>query len=352
MSLNFSELEQLYIENFNMHDLSISTFNNLVPLSINSDGTIYQNCGWIDNYRLNSAGDIQTSGGIGSVVTGFMPYSSSSLIHIVNGEWLVNTGYSYVMFYNAQFEQLGYVNCTPMTSSSTGYQSVCGGIVKLKNTSGTASDIIPSKQNDHYIIDHITFTSTADIAYFRVSVQGIGRKLIVSQDDEISFTEIWKSPYYLNWVPVSTENDGNTIYNNGAGFIEGYRISSSGKLKPQAGAVASGFIPANRGDVIRMSGAVWGTDVNEGYSYIQYYDSSFKVIGSVNKYEQSTNNNNMSNVSGNLGIVKSNSSIITDSNGVTTFNIAFNTLHNFSYFRISATGLGKNFIITVNEEII
>jgi hypothetical protein len=41
-----------------MHDLSISTFNNLVPLSIDSNGTIYQNCGWIDNYRLNSAGGI------------------------------------------------------------------------------------------------------------------------------------------------------------------------------------------------------------------------------------------------------------------------------------------------------
>jgi hypothetical protein len=172
-----------------------------------------------------------------------------------------------------------------MTSSSTGYQSVCGGIVKLKNTSGTTSDIIPSKQNNHYIIDHITFTSTSDIVYFRVSVQGVGRKLIVSQDDEISLTEIWKSPYYLNWVPASTENDGDTVYNNGTGFIEGYRLSSSGALKSQTGAVASGFIPANRGDVIRMSGAVWGTDVDEGYSYIQYYDSSFKVIGSVNKYE-------------------------------------------------------------------
>lgn len=353
MSLDFSQLEQLYVENNDMHDLSISTFINLVPLSIDTDKTIFQKCGWIDNYRLNSAGDIQQTGGVGSVVTGFMPYSSSSLIHIMNGEWLVSTGYSYVMFYNSNFEQLGYVNCTPFSSSNTGYQSVCGGIVKFKNASGTTSNTIPSKQNNCYIIDHITFTSTSDIAYFRVSVQGVGRNLIVSLDDEISSIEIWKSPYYLNWVPASTENDGSTIYNNGTGFSEGYRLSSSGALKAQEGAVTSGFIPASRGDIIRMSGATWGTDVHAGYSYILYYDSRFNLIGSVNKYQQDTSNNNMSNVGGGkLGPIRGGSSSIdTDSNGVTTFNVAFNTSANFSYVRISATGLGKDFVITVNEEI-
>mgnify|MGYP003300084701 CR=1 FL=1 len=142
----------------------------------------------------------------------------------------------------------------------------------------------------------------------------------------------------------------NTIYNNKLGYREGYRLSSSGVEKVQEGAVNTGFIPAKRGQSIQMSGAEWGTSVNEGYSYIIFYDKDFNKIYTVNKYQQSTVNNNISNVSPST-VDKTASSIITE-NGVTTFNIVTTDNKEYSYIRISATGKGQDLVVAVGQNIV
>ena len=159
---------------------------------------------------------------------------------------------------------------------------------------------------------------------------------------------LWKaSSYYKNWVPFSIDTDGSTF--NGTGYIDGYRLSSSGSLKAQEGSVATGFIPATSGDVIRMSGATWGTSVDNGYTYILFYDSNFTKLANVNRFKLANETNGISNVSSNIDTA--NSSIMTDANGVTEFNIVFKEEVNYSYIRISATGVGADMIVTVNEEI-
>ena len=97
-----------------------------------------------------------------------------------------------------------------------------------------------------------------------------------------------------------------------------------------------------------MKGATWGTTVSDGYCYIAFYDSNFSLIATVNKYRESSDQ--ISNVS--TKVDKTASSIIVGTDGITTFNIAFNTTVNIAYIRISATGNGVDFIVTVNEEII
>lgn len=161
---------------------------------------------------------------------------------------------------------------------------------------------------------------------------------------------VWKSGY-KNWVKFSTESDGKTVYNGGLGYMEGYRLSSSGALKAQAGAVATGFIPATKTDVIRMAGVTWGTTVSGGYSYIQFYDDSFAPVGHINKYQNQGTLNGMDNASGICKKDSTRSGIITDENGVTLFDVPFASGSNFSYFRISATGNGADMIVTINEEI-
>lgn len=159
--------------------------------------------------------------------------------------------------------------------------------------------------------------------------------------------ELWKAGY-TNLVPSSKESGGNTIYNGGLGYKNGYRLSSSGAEKTQSGSVVTGFIPAKRGDTIRMSGATWGTTVSAGYCYIQYYDANFNLVYTINRY-MNEDSNGISNTGSYVD--KTNSTISTDTNGVTTFNIVFKTNTPYSYIRISATGLGANMIVTVNEEI-
>ena len=158
---------------------------------------------------------------------------------------------------------------------------------------------------------------------------------------------LWKSGP-KNWVPLSTTNDGKTVYNGGLGYREGYRLSSSGAEKSQSGSVVTGFIPTKRGEVIRMAGATWGTTVSDGYCYIQYYDANFSLVYTVNRYMNS-DSSGVSNAG--TGVDKAKSSILTDGNGVTTFNIVFTTSKEYAYIRISATGKGAAMIVTINEEI-
>ena len=158
---------------------------------------------------------------------------------------------------------------------------------------------------------------------------------------------LWKGGY-KNWVPLSTEEDGVSIYNGGLGYKEGYRLSSSGAEKTQTGSTATGFIPAKPGDVVRMAGATWGTTEKDGYCYILYYNSNFTKLASVNRFKMA-DENGVSNIGGNVD--KTASSILTDENGVTTFNIIFTAEVDYEYIRISATGNGADMIVTVNEEI-
>ena len=163
----------------------------------------------------------------------------------------------------------------------------------------------------------------------------------------IDDTLVWRDGMF-NWVPVSRDTDG-SIY-NGTGYQEGYRLSSSGALKAQENTVATGFIPAKYGDVIRMKGVTWGTTVASGYSYIAFYDEDFSLLATVNRF-RTDSDNGVSNITSSV-IDASTSSILTDSDGVTTFSIAFKTNLPFKYIRISATGAGADMIVTVNEPII
>lgn len=157
---------------------------------------------------------------------------------------------------------------------------------------------------------------------------------------------LWQG--YTNQVPISTETaGGTTIFNSGKGYKEGYRLSSSGTEKTQSGAVVTGFIPAKRGDIIRMKGATWGTTVSGGYSYIVTYNASGAKLHHANKYENDSKANGISNAAG----ISYTSSITTDANGVTTFNLVFDDTKEVEYIRISATGKGADMIVTVNEEI-
>lgn len=182
-------------------------------------------------------------------------------------------------------------------------------------------------------------------SYKKLSVNGIEIKSLA-----VNGIPAWKRGYE-NQVPLSIDTDG-SLYKN-IGYIEGYRVSSSGALSAQADTVTTGFIPGTNGDVIRMSGVRWGTAVSYGYCYIQFYDANFQNIGHINKYGEDTTNDNVSNVSGIVDKTKANSHILTDSNGITTFDVSFVANANqFSYFRISATGKGADMIVTVNEEIL
>jgi lysophospholipase L1-like esterase len=166
---------------------------------------------------------------------------------------------------------------------------------------------------------------------------------------------------YTNYVPTSTDTD-NSIY-NGTGYKDGYCLKhgdSGFTIVAASGLTVTGFIPFKHTDVIRMSGVTWAT---KNTNAIMLYDENKKPLGGYIgngyvTYGYAANTTEGKNVQ--VLQDKESQSVTTDENGVTTFNLKYNSSDSSSgaarsgkhvkYARISATGNGANMRVTVNEE--
>lgn len=312
-------------------------FKNWVDFSTTNDGkTIYNKLGHKEICRIGSDGT--ETGASRCSCTGFIPVNGGDVIRFYGWPFNHTGDGDAINVYDKNFACIGQAATNGSygifeSNYSTYAISITGIDSRVKEYSNVWKWTVPP--------------SDSGVEYIRVSgydaLHSPGHVMIVTVNEPMSVL-------YKNWVPYSKESGGATIYNGGLGYREGVRLSSSGAEKTQSGSVATGFIPAKRGDIIRMAGATWGTSVDAGYCYIQYYDANFKVLYSINKYENDSASNGISNVGANVD--KAASSVLTDSNGVTTFSLVTTNNTAYAYIRISATGSGEDMIVTVNEEIV
>lgn len=145
-----------------------------------------------------------------------------------------------------------------------------------------------------------------------------------------TINEVYYTPSagYTNRVPTSIDTDS-SIYNV-VGYADGYRLSSSGSPTAYSGSVATGYIAAVRGDVIRIKGIAWNTaDTGSTHSekcYLVECNSSFSVIGTY-RNDQKT---------------------LTKYGDMYTYTVGYSAA---AYIRLNGIGSGENLIVTVNEEI-
>lgn len=160
---------------------------------------------------------------------------------------------------------------------------------------------------------------------------------------------IWKAiedvvETVVNLLPTATDTDRKTIFGgdyNGDGVNDGYitgkRLSSSGSVATLTGMCASGFIPAQSGDILRIKGITPKTGTA---SYVITYNSSNTKVAHKSLYQTSSGWGNTSNnpwQSYENGILQ----VTLDSN----FGTGFNAI------RFSAGVIDANTIVTINQEI-
>lgn len=176
------------------------------------------------------------------------------------------------------------------------------------------------------------------------------KSLAIPQGEVVEITSgntmLWKS-VYTNQVPISTDTDG-SIYQNGKGYIDGYRLSSSGSLKSQANTVATGFIKATKNDVVRMAGTKWNKAA--GYNYFAMYDKNFTIIETIN-WDGTGDAATKGWSHNSKGRINADETRVYVENDITRFHIVMKSGYEFAYVRISAYGSGEEMIVTVNEEI-
>lgn len=143
--------------------------------------------------------------------------------------------------------------------------------------------------------------------------------------------EVNNEPTYTNRLPqAKASGGGEYVGDNGEdGYRVGYRVSSSGTEKVADGYECTGFIPAVKGDVVRIKGS-FTVDPND-YTQAYFFTSSF------------------AKTSGAIGVLGKSDGIEPDSNGVYMFTVPNHD--NIAYFRVTLKGTSTDTIITVNEEI-
>lgn len=160
---------------------------------------------------------------------------------------------------------------------------------------------------------------------------------------------LWKSGY-KNWVRYSINADG-TIYNNGLGYKNDYRVRSGGTETTSIGGCCTGFIPVSPGEAVYVSGVPWFTGVSAANA-LNAADSSFTNIGQFTMGQ-----NAKYGIFASAYSAYAASSVVEVSSGVWKW-IVPPAASGVAYIRISgynanntAKPLGADLIVTINEEI-
>lgn len=182
--------------------------------------------------------------------------------------------------------------------------------------------------------ENCVYAVVADYAAKAVKVINVGRgdTRTVAIPDVVTYT---------NWAKKAYAGADLTIYNNGMGYKENYRISS-GTEKSENGWDLTGFIPAKRGSVIRFKNCiVYNMSGNtNSRTHFEYFDSSFAYkdmssFPTVSSPFSADTWKAVHDTNGDLLQVTLPSSI----NSAT------------AYIRITLDDINENSIITVDEEI-
>lgn len=159
---------------------------------------------------------------------------------------------------------------------------------------------------------------------------------------------LWQAATYKNWAHHAIDTDG-SIYNGGLGYIDGYRLSSSGGISASQYTTTTGFIPVKAGDVIRVKGYRWYTDMTSTQYLIAYSSSnSFAKVytaTSQSRYQTTSFVESMEYVDG-ISIIKLKAGV----SGYDYFRLCTNDM-NEEGGGYNSNATGAKLIVTVNEEI-
>lgn len=153
----------------------IAAYANRVPISIDTDGSVFNEVGYKSDLRLSSSGT--TKDLKGSVVTGFIPAKAKDVIRVWNCNWgTVLTASNYLCAYDSNFNFIGAV------ASTIGVETLT--LAKY------GTNILSDYSVDETFNTTITLANVSNIAYIRVSSIGNieivdGSKMIITVNEEI-----------------------------------------------------------------------------------------------------------------------------------------------------------------------
>ena len=160
-----------------------ANFTNQVPISTDTDGSIFNGVGYKDNVRLSSSGDISSSAQNGSVTTGFIPWKNTDVVRMKGATWASMSGqHFYFTIYKSNKEAYGGgvgQGCVESGGESGNHFSVI-----YDEITGVTTFSINDPDGDTGAFR----TNAKTAAFIRLTVYGKGEDLIITTNEEITYT--------------------------------------------------------------------------------------------------------------------------------------------------------------------
>lgn len=160
------------------------TFINQVPISTDTDGSIFNGVGYKENVRLSSSGGISSSAQNGSVTTGFIPwYGDTTYLRMKGVEWLsaYASGHYYIIPYDANKKPMGGGG---QYLSSAEYSG--GSMTHIVTVTRDANGVETVKFSETYGTTNTYLQAFRNAKYIRITAHGKGADMIVTINEEIT----------------------------------------------------------------------------------------------------------------------------------------------------------------------
>ena len=190
--IDFTKLKKLTIGGVELKQLFINgiqiwkaiTFTNQVPISTDTDGSIFNGVGYIDNRRLSSSGSLSSSAQNGSVTTGFIPwYGDTTYLRMKGVEWLNSymdgNGVCYIIPYDASKKAYGGVYL-----SAGEYRG--GNQNHVVSVTRDANGVETVKFSETYGTSNTMLQKFREASFIRITAYGKGANMIVTINEEIT----------------------------------------------------------------------------------------------------------------------------------------------------------------------
>lgn len=194
-TLGYEDKDGNWVEICTLNKAAEPTYTNVLPLAINSDGTPYNGGqGWKTGTRLNSSGAESTSSATDVEVTGFIPVKSGDVIYLKNVTMNVaseKANQTYFWLYDANFTKLTdrYTLFSQYNTSGYGISADIANKYVETDTGDVNGNITMIKVDDNAYITYTNNGNTKgninDVAYFRISCEGISADSIITVNEPI-----------------------------------------------------------------------------------------------------------------------------------------------------------------------
>lgn len=171
--MDFSNIKKISIEAGDVKQIEVngvvvwkSGYTNLVPKSIDTDGTILNGTGYANGYRVRSSGALGEISG--AVATGYIPVSPGDVIRFSGVTFNNAQVYECILFAGEGFSVLGSFTTQPARYGFFEQSKLYD--IDVTESNGVYSYTVPNYSG---------------IKWFRMSAAGSGENMIVTVNEEI-----------------------------------------------------------------------------------------------------------------------------------------------------------------------